>query len=331
MFVDEIEIRKAIEQFETYNNLSISQYCHPSDVTSLSDSRDQDPYLADFYNRIINWLQICCDIDAEREFLRLLSQFNYLPSRHYRNGFSILINKILENEKKELSQILFITEAAENNCKSGGDEVRSAVGLHSRGILGNDAIRAYSKDRIPFDERIQVVVFIDDITGSGKTIYRMVNSCVEKKPWLRDKRICIACLCGRQQKIKEKTKSLRKLGLDVEGYIGIPLHKCYGNSSEDNSRKTITEKYEKCINSPENWLANDTEKECFMGFEQNQLLVSFYYNTPNNTLSVFWRKTRVSPNPLFMRFPKPRPNLSWFAKRKKSFVRFAHSAFRIFK
>lgn len=331
--MSELDIKDAINRFEAHNSIVISQYCHPNELKSLTDPRDQDSFIAEsvFYDRIVNWIKICNDTETEKEFLRLLSVFDYFPSRRYINGFSLLINTILNKESTDLTQVLFITEASESHCKSGGDEVRGAVGLVCRGILSNNAIRAYSHDKISYNKNVKTVIFLDDITGSGQTMYGMVKSCVKKNPWIKNTKIWIACLCGRKRKIVDKAKELRKMGLDVEGDVLFSLNKCYTNSLEDIQRKTLVEPYEKRINDQNNLLSNDTEPDCTMGYKGNQLLVSFYYNTPNNTLSLFWRKTKISPDPLFVRFPKPRPNISWLSKRKKQVLNFAYRAFRVFK
>ena len=39
------------------------------------------------------------------------------------------------------------------------------------------------------------------------------------------------------------------------------------------------------------YMVTDPRKSFFMGFCKNRLLVSLHYNTPNNTLSSFWRGT----------------------------------------
>ena len=60
----------------------------------------------------------------------------------------------------------------------------------------------------------------------------------------------------------------------------------------------------------------DNEIESVLGFKKGQLLVSFYYNTPNNTLSSFWRPSKVS-QPLFIRNKYIRPSTSEIRKNKE--------------
>lgn len=46
-----------------------------------------------------------------------------------------------------------------------------------------------------------------------------------------------------------------------------------------------------------------------LGYENSQLLLSFFYNTPNNTLCMFWKPTETN-FPLFVRNSFHRPSLA---------------------
>ena len=60
----------------------------------------------------------------------------------------------------------------------------------------------------------------------------------------------------------------------------------------------ITRKYDRLIY--ENKYADDKEQDCIRGYDNSQLLLSFCYNTPNNTIAAFWRPSTIS-IPLFKR------------------------------
>ena len=73
------------------------------------------------------------------------------------------------------------------------------------------------------------------------------------------------------------------------------------------------EDYEKLIGT----CLTEPDKSFFMGFEKNRLILSFYYNTPNNTLSTFWR-AGVDMEPPFYRDGDQisRPTLEDLKRRK---------------
>lgn len=50
------------------------------------------------------------------------------------------------------------------------------------------------------------------------------------------------------------------------------------------------------------------KKSYALGFENSQLLLSFFYNTPNNTLCIFWKPTKIN-FPLFTRSSFRRPSI----------------------
>ena len=93
-----------------------------------------------------------------------------------------------------------------------------------------------------------------------------------------------------------------------------------------NERKDRQQRIEKISNIEkiiEDYAIEDRDKKFYMGFEKNQLLVSFYYNTPNNTLSLFWRPTSISV-PLFARTSYKRPTIDECRKNKKKLMENAY-------
>lgn len=76
----------------------------------------------------------------------------------------------------------------------------------------------------------------------------------------------------------------------------------------------IIEKYEKEIAAEENVV---------MGFEGCRILLSFYYNTPNNTLCSFWKYTDKNIPP-FPRDKYKRPTLEAIRQKKKKMVNNAY-------
>ena len=82
-------------------------------------------------------------------------------------------------------------------------------------------------------------------------------------------------------------------------------------------------KYEKMI---DDYLHED-QKSFFMGFNKNRLLVSFYYNTPNNTLSTFWASVPKANYPPFWRNgnQKRRPSVNALKRKKEELTERAYA------
>ena len=67
----------------------------------------------------------------------------------------------------------------------------------------------------------------------------------------------------------------------------------------------VIKKYEKIIDSYD------------MGFDKCKLTISFYYNTPNNTLCNFWEYSDIH-TPLFERRSQTRPSVNNLKTRKSN-------------
>ncbi len=321
-------INKAISKFETKNLLSIREY-RTFDEDKTEDKKKLDNYIAEsvFYDRINNWLKICNDSESIDEFLRLLSNYNYFTRERFEDGFEELAKRVIKRTRIDFDRIMIVTVSSKSNCVSGGDKIRAAIEVFAKGKMNKDKNIYLSHQKIKDDENVELVVFFDDVIGSGKTIYGAVEQFYFYNRWLDKKKVYICCLCGRDDKFKDKTKQLRHIGLDVQYLLLYPLKKCYA-SNPLTGNEALIRSYEQRINSTENRLANDSEGDCTMGFGECKLLVSFFYETPNDTLSIFWRKTKISPNPVFMRMPRDKRDLTWFKNRQNELRNMSYRYFR---
>lgn len=329
--IDKEKINKAISAFEKKNSLSIKEYRTRSEEKT-EEKKKLNNYIAEsvFFDRISKWLEICDDSESIDEFLRLLSNYDYIEREKFEYGFEELTNQVIKETGIDFDKMLIVTVSSKHNCVSGGEKIRSAIDLLAKGIMKKDKIIYFDHERIKNDRKIDLVVFFDDVIGSGTTIYGAVEHFYYHNRWLKKKKIYICCLCGRNDKFKNKIRALKQLGLDVHGVLLYPLIQCYGSDLQTGNEELIYS-YEERINSKENRLDDDAEDDCTMGFQKCKLLVSFFYETPNDTLSIFWRKTKISPEPVFMRMPRDKRDLSWFKSRKKELRNMAYRHFRAVK
>ena len=126
-----------------------------------------------------------------------------------------------------------------------------------------------------------------------------------------------------EKKLNKKINQLRKNeGIIIDDLcVYEKTDKCFGTNSVFDKitcekYKKIVEVYEKIIE--DNKLDDDKEINSIMGFNNGQLLVSFHYNTPNNTLSSFWRPSKIS-IPLFIRNTFIRPSIDDIRKNKNHY------------
>ena len=322
----EKDIEQAIEELEKRNNIKVDNYyCK---VHSPNGFQTKDCYIGkDVFSQHINeWLEICSDNTQRKYLLELLGEYLYFPQSRYNEEFQNIIDT-LEEQTGNINEILFVTFTAKKGTASGGANVSAALIMATMGNsvkenIITDVERA-TEDLIDRINNYKYIVFIDDIIGSGKTLYSNVGNFIERFYFNEDVTFFVVFLCGRIKKINEKLKQLRKkYKKNFKSIALYPLKRSlYENERKDKQQRIDNIiKIERIIEDN----SDPNEKgEFFMGFEKNQLLVSFYYNTPNNTLSLFWRPTSISV-PLFTRTSYRRPTIDDCRKNKKMLIENAY-------
>lgn len=280
-----------------------------------------DPAIAGLSDQVDLWLS---GIDAKDHeiFLELLSRYTYLTRTQCRRRYQEILNMLGERLRAAgitLDETLFITMEAGGASASGGENVRADLkGYDLRRFEKKQLIAAQSKLEEDDIRAYRAVVFLDDIVGSGKTMWKAIRSFCTRfyKPSSR-KLLFLACILPRKRGMKHLLENCRDGGIAVE-----PLYKeewLQDPAFEKNSALYHRlSPYEKVIGTYMMCMMRNG-KTFFMGFEQNRLLASFYYNTPNNTLCTFWRAIPTN-LPLFQRDGNQalsRPEIADLKARKK--------------
>lgn len=157
---------------------------------------------------------------------------------------------------------------------------------------------------------IEYIVIIDDILGSGDSLTKFLESfSIEIKNIIKDRQIFYYTLYTTKKGQLNLKAFSEKNGFDI---IVINLservyEKYFANSSteEINDFKIIS------INR------GITKDKDIFGYQETQSLVSFYRNTPNNTLGVIWMQTKNN-QPFFPREKNSSPtNIKAMKKTNK--------------
>lgn len=296
---------EALELF--YENNKINPHAlHPRDR------------IVDLPQKLDEWL-LNIDPADQPVFLDAFSRYTYLTQEECQERFVQLVDLLkieLQKYAIELSEVLYITVESSSGTKSGGDNVRADMEKYNFYDIDKDKlIAAQSKFSDEQLEGIRAVVFVDDIIGTGMTLWSEMNSfCTEYEiDGNGNIRLFYMCIAPVEKAIIHLANNFAEYE-----YVVTSLYKdewisrkaFEGNSLEYN----IFNKYETAINN----YFSECEHSYRMGFKKGCLLISFYYNTPNNTISTFWRPTDVN-KPPFERKGKEckRPTISDMAKKKK--------------
>lgn len=322
-------IEKTLKEFSKRNEIELDLY----NSVRKADTIYTDKYIGKdvFLDNLMEWLMICKKNEDRDTFLELLSHYNYFTKERY----ELAIHNILEKIKKEgieIENTLFVTFPSRRGTSSGGDFIRSHLvidimyGGYKEHIIADveKATESIKKEI----ENIEAIVFIDDIIGSGMTCFGNIYDFWERFKFDKSYRIFIAAICANEKKVKAKIKQLkRKTNMGDINYIII--HKTKKALSEEkivgDEEKHRICYYEKLIDSNS---ISDTDLDCVMGFKKGEQLVSFYYNTPNNTLSIFWKPSKIS-IPLFMRSSHRRLSIDECKKNKDKMKKNAYERGRM--
>lgn len=295
----------ALKKFYTNNNID------PKTV----HTRDR---IADLPVKLDNWL-FNIDPADQTAFLEAFSRYTYLTQKECQERFGILVDmleKEIQKHSINLNEVLYVTIESSSGIKSGGDNVRSDIQVYNFNKIDNEQIlAAQSKFAEEQLEGIKAVVFVDDIIGTGKTIWNeFYNFCSNHNlNGYGLPKLYYMCLSPTEKAIKHLNKNFKKFDYKVNSIYKQEWisSKAFANDSEEYK---IVNKYEKAIDD----FFTESKLSYRMGFEKGCLLISFYYNTPNNTVSCFWRPTDFN-KPPFQRKGKEckRPSISELTKKKK--------------
>lgn len=305
------DIKETIKEFEKKNNIRIENYYYkkrPQDHFAVKDS-----YIGEdiFESHINEWLEIGINEGDRGYLLDLLKNYLYFPESRFNEEVEKIVD-LLEKDGVSIKDTLFVTFPSKKGVASGGDNISAALIL-SIMYFGQkeNIITDVERDSVELENRIgtyKSIVFMDDIIGSGKTLNTNVSNFFNRFSFAEDVIFYVCALCGREKRINSKIKQfIKRYNRLFKSLVLHPAEKSLtGSSNCDKLRQESILRIEKEI---ENNATEDRDKTFIMGFEGNQLLVSFYYNTPNNTLSLFWRPSTISV-PLFLRTSYRRPDIS---------------------
>ena len=323
-FVEVMKIEDAIDKFYTYNCINKEIYIAGYHEYNMDEFKLVDALIAEeiLTNNIKAWLKVFDEKDSE-VFLKLLSKYTYYTRRNYECLLSILFTKIEQviiSCEGRIGEVLFITGDSKSGVASGGDDLRTALKKVTKTKVNkNQIISSVSKFDIQILKNYKYFIFIDDIISTGFTLTSTVSKFLERSTSIigEPANMFYASIAITTSAIKFIKRKNKKLNRRVEP-IGTQnvLQSVFKRGIEFNqlSKKSTEEiivKYEEKIDN-----SNKSKYSHVMGFEQSKQLISFYYNTPNNTLCSFWKESTIN-KPPFPRDVDKRLTLNEIKKNKR--------------
>lgn len=306
-----METAQAIQLFEKNNNIKIQDY-HSNRRECIANKYYLDQYIGQdiFENNINFWLD---NFEEKEPLLQLLAKYIYVPQLVYGENLDSLLDCIIQKcggDSEILKNIYFITFPSSKGVKSGGDILRSELPLgHLAEIDKNHLISNVKKNLTTNSDlkKAKYLVFIDDVIGSGRTARKNIVSILKILGNVEGRKIFFVIMYGEENAVAQLKEDLKSYGIEI-----ICKHTCKKcmaegvvfNKEELADKKKIVLDYEEVIAKKK---VGEKDSNA-MGFGNSQLLLSFYYNTPNNTLCMFWKPTEEN-YPPFLRTSFTRPKI----------------------
>lgn len=241
--------------------------------------------------------------------LKLIMEYEYYSKS--------TINKILEeiNEKVDTELNLNSDETIYSRIEDDSKIDSSNTLLEEYKII-NEISNNYSHDLAELDHEdmksISNVVFIDDIIGTGKTVKSFFDKHYDKLTKVHVYIFCIIIMSEAKQFLQQY---FREKGINCSIVCEKEQKKAF---ERDVVFGLECEEAENELRKHEENLWRHRGR-MILGYNNSQALVSFYRNTPNNTISSFWfnRKQwtglfpRNSEVPKFIRKRKERKNSAY--------------------
>lgn len=253
----------------------------------------EDPNTENLKEKILTWLNpIIENEELVLSYIKLLSYFDYYTNENINKVLKNLYDKLKFESNNNTSGILY-HYIEENNGRLNSSLQLLLTFKNQNKISKNNIITNFSKVEEKWDS-IKYITIIEDIIGTGKTVIdKFLNKNLER---FKEKTIFILCIAiMKEAKIKIETFStLNNINVKILSY------KEYNKAFEENYIFCLDNTEKRKIVKENEILIWGRQNKYILGLNETEALISFFHNTPNNTLSSFWYE-KDEWQPLFKR------------------------------
>lgn len=254
------------------------------------DRWGEDDKTKNLSNKIGKFLSQTDDKEVGNILLELLQSYNYYSRS--------TVNNILTDFCNEIENVLCLDKATTIYSRIEKDSkiASSSTLLEEYKIIngiGSNYSHDISKLHISQFDYINNIVFIDDVIGTGSTIVKFFK---KNLPKIKKCRVALFCIEAMEEGKKTVEQYLVKNEIPHIIVVYRETNKAFDSNGIYKDR--ASEEREKLYKF-EKKLARGYE-DYALGLNQSEALISFYRNTPNNTISSYW-KPYSNWKPLFER------------------------------
>lgn len=255
------------------------------------------------------WLEQFSNNYESRLMFTLLENLKFYGTNEVRSKFQDLHERIkkgreLFRKHGEQKEREILVSAYGDIGKSGPSYARDygqANQIYHKNITSIDRIHKKIED----DDRIKLVIFVDDIIATGKTAKEAIlNINSEYGQLLKERniKVGIVTICAVQESVDKLNDLEKNVDFEYEFLSADVLNerdKCFSEESEFFSNNNEKQKAKEIALQ----YGRKLEKKQPLGYGDSELLVTFPDNCPNNTLPIFYKELKTNPKwrPLFKR------------------------------
>ena len=254
----------------------------------------------DFAERIDKWLQAFPE-DEHPFLLELLMQFYYYSEERIKDKVVELYEAFVKEYQGDAKQVVYTKIIKEQG-------VACSDVLFSNFWLQNDLMYSCSDNNIlGLLEAVQIpkeLAVVDDYSGTGKSFVKTVDKMLHINELVQDTNLYFLTLHITERAIRQINEYAKDVGMNIK----IVSLDCSDEAFKKNYIYNDIEAERKKRQYAQICINQNMDKYV-LGFEDVSSLVAFHYNTPNNTLGLFWQDL-MDFSALFHRKKKQRTGLS---------------------
>lgn len=234
----------------------------------------------DFAERIDKWLQAFPE--EEHPFLlELLMQFYYYSEERIKDKVVELYEAFMKEYQGDAKEVVYTKIIKEQG-------VACSDVLFSNFWLQNDLMYSCSDNNIlGLLEAGQIpkeLAVVDDYSGTGKSFIKTVDKMLHTNELVHDTNFYFLTLHITERAIRQINEYAKEVGINIK----IVSLDCSDEAFKKNYIYNEIEAERKKRQYAQICINQNMDKYV-LGFEDVSSLVAFHYNTPNNTLGLFWQ------------------------------------------
>lgn len=245
-------------------------------ISSWGDDRTCEEY----EEKIDNWL-VQFPVSDQDFMLDLVKRFRMFQGHYYTLQIKKLFLKFCEtylNWNTDANSTLFFPIKKDHNEVNNSD-------VFFLDFWRCNNIREYCKNNLQSLEVLpNFVVFVDDFSGTGRTFLTALSNEIESRHELKNTKIIVLFMAVTSIALA----AINQFAIEEEISLDVVFANKYEKAFSPNYCKTFLEAEQE----KNRYLiaCQRFQLKYLLGFDDTQALIGFGYNTPNNTLGVFWEK-----------------------------------------